>query len=468
MSLLPSSERGSALIGVLLLLMVMTALAEAFAVSGQTETLIVRNHQTAAQARAAAEAGVNHAAEVVLPWILNWKINYPAAATIDPVLDTLLANAEGLIPADPDFLPGLTLGQLDEDMRPLVCGTCDSSYEIYIFDEDSPERVGYTTLGGAENDDGENDLNRVIVIQAVGYGPNGATARVETLISPYKLPAIATDGDIDLGLSAAIVVGANSNGGVHANGDINVTGALAVVGVPLTKGTVAASGTLDTGATVASGGARAGAARQDIPDIDAAEFERWADRILTSTGRITDATGTVMAICTGPGIPCQLSYGLTYSSGTWTITRPAAGNHTYYVEGNMIVSPTGTFADAPMHVTVIAEGSIEGTQGYIRPHSGDLLLVTNKDLILSGNFSAGVNPITDKVTMAVTLHEGQMLVREQVAINGNALVRGQLVIGEKTSTATPHTSSISGAVAIKNDYDVGSSMFRVAGWREVR
>jgi hypothetical protein len=466
MSLLPaSSERGSALIGVLLLLMVMTALTAAFAVSGQTETLVVRNHQTAAQARAAAEAGVNHAAEVVLPWILNWKINYPAAATIDPVLDTLLANAEGLNPADPDFFTGLTLG---EGVGTLVCPTCDSSYDIFIFDEDSPERVGSTTVNGVETNGGEDDSNRVIVIQAVGYGPNGATSRVETLISPYKLPAIATDGDIDLGLSGTILVGTNSNGGVHANGDVNVTGGLAVVGLPLSKGSVSASGDLDTAATVATGAVTEHAALQDIPDIDATEFEGWADRILTSAGSITNAAGAVLATCTAPGNPCQLGYGLKYSGGTWTITTTAAQNHTYYVEGNMIVSPVGTTAITPMAVTIIAEGSIEGTQGYIKPMSGDLLMVAGTDLILSGNFSAGVAPITNALTGLVTYGEGQVLVGEQVAINGSAAIHGQLVIGEETSTAVPHTSSISGAVVIANDYDVGSSMFRIAGWREVR
>src|SRR5688572_17532617 len=102
-----SSERGSALIGVLLLLMMMSALAGALTVSGHTETLVARNHQTAAQARAAAEAGLNHATEVVLAWLLSWKDNgFP---NVDTALDTLLAGVE----ADAAYLDGITFSNPD-------------------------------------------------------------------------------------------------------------------------------------------------------------------------------------------------------------------------------------------------------------------------------------------------------------------------------------------------------------------
>ena len=88
-----SGERGTALVGVLLLLLMMSALASALAVSGHTETLVTRNHQTAAQARAAAEAGLNHASEIVIAWILKWKQNgYVDAAA---ALDGLLAGVDG-------------------------------------------------------------------------------------------------------------------------------------------------------------------------------------------------------------------------------------------------------------------------------------------------------------------------------------------------------------------------------------
>ena len=47
-------ERGAALVGVLLLLLMMSALGAALAVSSETETLIARNEVSAGQAQAAA------------------------------------------------------------------------------------------------------------------------------------------------------------------------------------------------------------------------------------------------------------------------------------------------------------------------------------------------------------------------------------------------------------------------------
>ena len=91
MSLSPPSERGSALIGVLLLLMMMSALTAAFAVSGHTETLVVRNHQTAAQARAAAEAGLNYAAQQTIEWLALWPNTY---ANADAAVNALLDNPD--------------------------------------------------------------------------------------------------------------------------------------------------------------------------------------------------------------------------------------------------------------------------------------------------------------------------------------------------------------------------------------
>jgi Tfp pilus assembly protein PilX len=68
-------ERGIALVAVLLLLMMMSALGMALAVNGETETLIARNQIAGMQAQAAAEAGLNHAVEVATEYIFDWKSN---------------------------------------------------------------------------------------------------------------------------------------------------------------------------------------------------------------------------------------------------------------------------------------------------------------------------------------------------------------------------------------------------------
>ena len=62
------SARGAALITVLMMLMILSALGTAMTTSAQTELMIARNTVSAAQAHAAAESGLNHAVELAAPF----------------------------------------------------------------------------------------------------------------------------------------------------------------------------------------------------------------------------------------------------------------------------------------------------------------------------------------------------------------------------------------------------------------
>ncbi len=461
-----SAERGSALVGVLLLLLMMTALASALAVSGHTETIVARNHQSAAQARAAAEAGLNHATQVVFSWILAWKTNdYDDVAA---ALDDLLLQLDG----NPDFLTGVTFG--DGADPTAIDGAADGEYHVFLMDEDDDALRGEDSTDLATDDDASNnedgnaltDNNRTLVLQAVGYagrlrpGANRATARLEAIISPYKLPAVVVDGDLTISGSKGfqIAVGSNANGGVHANGAITTNGSPNIVGSPdPDKGTVTSTEACDECADIASNSGDSGGNKTpvELPSFQAEDFEDWADFVLTAAGELTNASsGAVIQNCTGGGNPCD-SYGLRFSKkGEWTFrSEKAAG--IYYVHGD--VSITGGTSKAPLVATIIATGSITAGGGYMRPDpdAADILLVTDVDLELSGNFTANVD-------------EGQILVGEQADISGNVSIRGQILIQDDPTTADPHTNSISGSVTITNDASLGDSFFRVSGWREVR
>ena len=122
-------ERGSALLGVLLLLMMVSALAAALGVSGQTETLISRNQRSAAQAQAAAEAGLNHAVELATTYISEWNANgWP---DVDAAIDALLLGPDGLsgtagTDADNGSL-GPRVGAGIETAEALPLGACPSN-----------------------------------------------------------------------------------------------------------------------------------------------------------------------------------------------------------------------------------------------------------------------------------------------------------------------------------------------------
>ena len=71
--------------------MMMSALAAALAVGGQTETFISRNQRSGAQAHAAAEAGLNHAVELTTTYIFEWSANGFASPFL--AVNALLARA---------------------------------------------------------------------------------------------------------------------------------------------------------------------------------------------------------------------------------------------------------------------------------------------------------------------------------------------------------------------------------------
>lgn len=448
MSLPPPSERGSALIGVLLLLMVMSALTAAFAVSGQTETLVVRNHQTAAQARAAAESGLNHASQVTFAWLALWPNTY---ASVDAALDALLADPTLLEPA------------LEAGVRIDVPGTTDAEYEVFIVDEDDASRAGGANsltadadASNNENGNGEDDANRSLVIRAVGYGPNGSRAELEGIVAPYQLPVIITDGDLTV--SGNPTVNAGAPGGIHSNSNLTMTGSAAVIGVPLSNGTATASGTFSgTISVIATGGTEGGVATKRIPQVRASSYRPWADFILGAGGVITNSSGVVVCTASNPN-DCRDTHGWRFSSGTWELENDLADDTTVYAETPVkIAGSPGTSILDPVNITIIAEGSIEiSGSPVLAPDNAELLFVTDGDLKLSGN-------------LQVEVAEGQMLVREQLQISGNPVLLGQIIVENASNDDTTVTENrISGNPVISYNGDVGTSLFHVSGWRDVR
>ena len=239
-------ERGSALIGVLLLLMMMSALAAALGVSGQTETLVARNHQSAAQARVAAEAGLNHAAQVVVDDLRPWQAN--GFASVDAALDELLLGPDKVsgseaTDADNGSLAALGLGNFLGD-KVGIAGAINVEYEARIMDEDDPARGTAMHLllddGDATNDeDGDplNDANRTLIVRAIGYAPDNTSVTLEAVIAPLPLPALVTGGDLTIAGNPTIT---GSAGSVHSNAALEISGNNALL-----SGDASASGTLD-------------------------------------------------------------------------------------------------------------------------------------------------------------------------------------------------------------------------------
>lgn len=448
-----TEERGSALVSVLLLLMMMSALAAALTVSARTETFIARNHQSAAQARAAAEAGLSHAVQVVITNIAQWRQN--GFGSVDEALDALLVGPDGMsgttgTDADNGSLAalGIPLGT-----RLGIAGTVQAEYEVVLMDEDDPDRDTPTQVlddndvTNDENGDPLDDANRILVIKSVGYAANDTLVVMEAMISPgADLPAILTNDDLEID-NNPIVTGVM--GSVHTNGDLSINGN------PEISGDVTASGTYDESGNPVIGGTATGGAKDiTVPEVRASDYLSLADFILTSDGQLTLPNGAVICDASGNGHACEANYGWEFKDANgWELENDKAQG-TYYVEGDVKVEGNPGSETDPVQVTIVTEGSIEiNGNPHLTPETPELMFVTDGDLRINGNFEMPIDA------------PGQMLVHEQLRINGNAEIAGQLVVEDAADIHNLVTENrIQGNPTITYNGGLATGPYQVTSW----
>lgn len=350
-------------------------------------------------------------------------------------------------------------------------------------------------LSNDEDDDAGHDDNLNVVLRAIGRGPSNATVTLEGIITPLRLPAIITGGDLDVSGSVDIIAG--MNGGVHSNGNLSMSGTAVVTGINpddpldliggLANGTATSSGSYSQGVgTVTTGNEGGGYAIKPLPAVDASSYRQWADYILESTGQLTcakaggcpftsyanllDLIGTTVSYANGaticdassnPHNQCRARFGWTYDDDelSWdlNLNSPTHPDGTFYVEGAASISGSPGSAIDPINLTLLAEGSIDiSGAANLTPDSTEILFVTDGDLEITGNFN-------------MPLAEGQILIHEQVRINASAVViLGQIVAEDAEDVDGLVTSNSIQGLVLTYTGDVGNTIFNVSGWREVR
>jgi Tfp pilus assembly protein PilX len=401
------SEKGVALITVLLLLAVVSGLTTALAMSGQTEIAMASNEMYYAGARAAAEAGLNRATE---------HLN-------DDETLNLLAGADGNPAATADNGRIPTIGN-----GPFTIG--EYTYTVQILDDDDPSLYA-TPLTAAQlaqmgNETGDPNVsnNDRLILRATGIGPRNTRVVVQRVLQSVATPHVTTtttttianpallvDGDLSLGGSLDVW---GKRGNVHANGNIGgqVSGDI--------TGDITATGTVDN--RLDPEGMKAGNMPPiNVPEIRAADYKGLADWILTSTGLIVNA---------GTNLPCVSSCpsGWSYSGGAWSSSGGMPTSATYYVEGP--VSIHGTGSSGLTSLSVIAEGSISITgNGKFRPENASKIqFVTNGDF----KSNADANDPTDV--------DGQIMVREQLKLQGGFEFQGRIMVKNKDGAANAYNA----------------------------
>lgn len=450
----PHSQRGIALIIVLLLMAVMSGLATGFALNGQVEVAMAGNEVYFAGARAAAEAGLNRAVQRII-----------ADTTND-----LLAGADQLTDIDPAAAVNDDNGSIAFLMASAGPYALDAdgqyTYDIEILDDDDPalyssplSNAQKALMGEMVTDSHDVDDNDRLILRATGYGPKGTVVRLSRVLESIQNitttpatslnPAILVNGDLNVSGSINLQ---GDEGSVHANGDLTISGNAAVV-----SGDATSSGDFTHNESWHAGGAQgSGYPTVNIPDIEATDYSAHADYILTSGGVIqygpshpdvVAGTATVNAVCVCAGS------GWTTSGGNWSVSGNTVMTGTFYAEGNVTISGSPGKKGAEIALSVIATGSISitGTPKLRPENDARLQFVTDGDLVIAGNVDL------DDATAV----EGQILVREQMSISGNPDFQGRILVQNVTTDGAAQssvvaTNSVSGNPTITYNGTLGA------------
>jgi Tfp pilus assembly protein PilX len=434
-----SSERGIALIVVLLLMAVLSGLATGFAMNGHVEAQMSNNEMSFAGARAAAEAGLNR-------------------AIVEVVADTthnLLSGQDGLVDAANASSSRNTdngnIAFLIGSAGPYALGTSGQyTYSIEILDDDN-DALYETPLTAAQRtqmgEDGSiyTNANDRLILRATGYGPNGTTVKIARVLETVDTvntssttstvlsnPALLVNGNLTINGAPRLL---GTSGSVHANGNLSIGGNGTTVSQNATStGTFTANSSWHAG--VSQGGGRP---TINTPDVHASDYIGLADYKLTSAGAVQTLAGGVWTDCSTAA--CK-STGFTFSSGSWRVTGNSARTGTYYVDSAVTVSGNasggnGDDQNAPnLALSIIATGSItiSGNPKFTPENSSKIQFVTDKDLIMSGNAD-----VDDTTTL-----EGEIKVREQFSCDGNPEFQGRVIVQNVASTGGISTNTIAG------------------------
>ena len=136
------SARGAAVVTVLMMLMILSALGTAMTTSGQTELMVARNTVSAAQSHAAAESGLNHAVELAIPNLQQFNAN--GFANVSAAMSGLLLGPDGLSGTQATDADNGSREVLDIPRPPAVLAlgaANDITHEARVFDNDWSESV---------------------------------------------------------------------------------------------------------------------------------------------------------------------------------------------------------------------------------------------------------------------------------------------------------------------------------------
>ncbi len=312
-----TSERGIALLLVTLLGLAMTTQAI-------IEMSISANERQASETLYVAEAGTVHAQGIIF--------------SEDPDFTALLQTGDGTACNGDELSTGFTDPITAIGAGGHAFGT-DARYEVRVCDD--PDET---------DSDPDVDTNLRVLVRSDGFGPDGSTATVETVLEIIPFPGIVAGGPLRISGSPVLN---GPGGGLHTNGDLDVSGNPQMEHFANASGSISVSGSISTGTPPIYADSPAesndGEPTLDIPDINPGDFIGMADYVITFSGGSCFTNGI-------PGLPIGWTCNAVNNKIAAGVNIPAG---TYHTTGNVTISGNPGQGVGGISLTILAEGYVE-------------------------------------------------------------------------------------------------------------
>ena len=486
----PRSERGVSMVFTLLSLSMVTLVGLTLASVGLSTLNMATAEAETSETLAIADAGIEHAKQLVL--YQEWES-----------LNVFLGRGDGL-GCTFDELAGVPTGPLPGPYP--AAGTAGNwipatgrtfgagRYYVQLCDNHITEQVLVTPGPDA---DPNIDVDKVVRVRSVGFGPGGSRAAIESTFGAAAMPAVVVNGNLEVKGNPTVTGPAGS---IHANGTLLLSGN------PCTYVYYASvAGTTQTGnvqggsdCTAAGVDSRPFSPKLNIPSLTPLAVARravasgvvvttllpkgWTDPVnspgincVSNDGcayyGLPGSTGVASTLVAyPPTAPGPIPAGWTYANNgkTWS-SKGETQAGTYYVVGNAdIQANTGGVGGGTASLSVLAEGSISANGNPdVVPHAtiylmGPILMIAGHDLDLGATFDAA--------------YEGLFYARHQLDIKGSPTLNGQVIAlneadtdyeSKNPVTRTNGVMTIGGSPRI-NYSGNGLTSVRALTWRECR
>ena len=306
--------------------------------------------------------------------------------------------------------------------------------------------------------DPKTDSNNRLLLRCTGVMPDGASAEIIAIIAMVPLPAMATEGKLNIG-GNPVVKGAC--GGIHANEVVQANGNSITVDGPVTASDTV-KGASNCEIKMLNGTCNVPLNNQppvDIPNLTVADLCTSPTFVLSNNGVIRDGAGNVLPSGTG-GWSWTSSGGGKWSNNA---ADPTDGMICAYDDVEISGSP-GEAGD-PWRVSIYTTQAVKVTGSAVMesfdPYGG--LIVAEGDVSIAGTPGPGFN------------YGGMIYSGSQCELRGNAKINGQVLCKDNpdpagsanyvNTTNTDNTGDVSGNPEIT--FNCSGSVLskrRIASW----